>query len=185
MWVLTTVIGIFLFLVILLAIPVDLIICVEKYSDFKLRVTVRWMFGLMGKEISRGKKEPKKEKKRRGSIKPLLAMLKTRGFPGKLFRFIRGVFRCFNVHDLKLNLRVGLGDPAETGLLFALIGPTMVCAGSFSSLDIKVEPDFYQGGLQGYSKADIRAFPLRLVGHLVRFTFSPTTIRAIKNIPII
>ena len=84
------------------------------------------------------------------------------------------------MHEFKLSLRVGLGDPAETGLLFALIGPTMVYAKSFSSLDVQVEPDFCQGGLQGYCQADVRAFPLRLVGPLVVFVFSPTTVRAIK-----
>lgn len=180
MWILATVLGVFLFFVALLAIPVDLVFCVKKDVDFKVRARVRWMFGLIGKDISRKRKKPKKEKKRKRNIKPLLAMLRTRGFLRKLFRFIRGIFQRFNVHELKLSLRVGLGYPAETGLLFALIGPTMVYTKFFSSLDIQVEPDFEQEGLWGYGKADMRAFPIRLAGPFLLFAFSPTTIRAIK-----
>ncbi|GAI40340.1 unnamed protein product, partial [marine sediment metagenome] len=48
------------------------------------------MFGLVGMDIRGKKKEPKEErKKKERNIKPLLAMLRTRGFLQRLFRFVR------------------------------------------------------------------------------------------------
>ena len=183
MWIFATVLGFFLFFVLLLAVPVDLFFCLEKDEDFKPRLMVRWLFGLIGKDISgKGKKKPKpkKERKRKRNIKPLLAVLRTRGFLQRFFKFIRDVFRLLKIRDLKLNCRVGLDDPAETGLLFAAIGPAMVYIKSFSSVDIQVEPDFDQESLRGYCKGDLRVFPIQFVSPVVSFAFSPATMRAIK-----
>lgn len=182
MWILATVLGILLFFLLLLAIPVDLVFCVEKEVAFKSRVRVGWMFGLIGKDIS-GKKEPKKEKRKRkdkSNIKPLLAMFGARGFLLKLLGLVRDILRLLNIRELEVNLRVGLDDPAETGWLFALVGPALVCAKSFSALDVQVEPDFEQENLQGYCKGGFRAFPIQFVALIILFAFSPTTIRAIK-----
>ena len=180
MWTLATALGIVLFFVLLLAIPVDLVFCIEKDVDFKPRIGLRWMFGLIKKDISGKKEKPKKKEKREKTIKPLLAMLGTRGFSQRLLRFIRDSFRLLSLHELKLNLRVGLDDPAETGLLFAAIEPAMVYIRPFSSLDAQVEPDFGQENLRGYCKGDVRAFPIQLVGPFILFAFSTTTIRAIR-----
>ena len=174
MWIIATVLGILLFFVLLLVIPVDLVFCVEKDVDFKSRVRVRWMFGLIGKDIRGRKRRPEKEKReRKRNVKPFLAMLRTRGFLWKLSKFIKHVFQLLNVRELKLNLRVGLSDPAETGLLFAVIGPTMVCMKSFSSLDVQVEPDFEQENLRGYFKGDLRASPIRFVKPFALFVLNP------------
>ena len=188
MWILATVLGILLFFLLLLAIPVDLVFCVEKEVAFKSRVRVGWMFGLIAKDIS-GKKEPEKEKRKRkrkrkdkSNTKPLLAMFGAKGFLLKLLGLVRDILRLLNIRELEVNLRVGLDDPAETGLLFALVGPALVCAKSFSALDVQVEPDFEQENLQGYCKGDFRAFPIRFAGLIILFAFSPTTIRAIKAI---
>jgi len=181
-WILATILGISLLLVLLITIPVDLVLHVEKDVDFKPRVRLGWMFGLIGKDIGGKKKMPKKKaEKRKRNIKPLLALLRTRGFPKKLSRLIRDIFRLLNVHELKLNLRVGLSDPAETGLLFAVIGPTMVYLKSLSSLDVQIQPDFEQERLQGYVKGDLRVLPIRFIKPLIIFAFSFTTIRAIKS----
>ena len=181
MWILATVLGILLFFVILLSVPVDLIFCLEKEADFKSRVRVGWLFGLVGKGISVKEKKPEKEEKKKGNIKPVIAMLKTRGFPQKLLRFFRDVFQHLNVHELKLYFRIGLGDPAETGMLFAAVGPAMVYTRSLTSLDIQIEPDFVQEKLRGYCKGDMRALPIQFVKPLIFLVFLPTTIRAIKT----
>jgi len=181
-WILATVLGILLSFVLLLAIPVDLVFSVEKEVAFKSRVRVGWMFGLIGKNIS-GKKEPEKDKSKRkdkSNIKPLLAMFGAKGFLLKLLGLVGDILRLLNVRELEVNLRVGLDDPAETGLLFALVGPALVCAKSFSALDVQVEPDFEQENLQGYCRGDFRVFPIRFAGLIILFAFSPTTIRAIK-----
>ena len=180
MWILATVLGLLLLFVVLLAIPVDLVICIEKDVDFRPRVRVKWLFGLIGKDITGRGKKPKKERKRKRNIKPLVAILRTRGFLQKLFKFIKRIFQLLDLRKFRLILRVGLDDPAETGLFFALIGPAMVCIKSFSSLDVQVEPDFHQESLRGLCEADLRVLPIQLAGPLLVFAISPSTIRAIR-----
>lgn len=187
MWVIALVAGIFLLFVLLLAVPVDLAFSVERDGNFRLRMRVGWMFGLIGKDIGGRKKkrreegvEKEKPKKRRGSVKALLAALTTEGFPQKLFSFVRDILRLSKIRQLRMNFRIGLGDPAETGMLFAVLAPAMVVIRSFSSADIQLEPDFEQERLQGYCKGDIRAVPIKFVRPLIPFVFSTATMRAMK-----
>lgn len=212
MWIVATVLGVAFFfiilIIILLAIPIDLLFYVEKDIDFRSRLRVQWMFGLIRKEISIKKKSTEREKKQRRiksllfslinrgfsririhkknkkrkkrSIKPFLAMLRTRGFLGKLAKFIGRFFRILHIRELRINLRVGLDDPADTGLLFALIGPTMVFIRPLSSVDVQIEPDFQQENIQGRFQGDLRVFPIKFVKPLALFAFSITTLRAMK-----
>lgn len=187
MWVIALVAGIFLLFVLLLAVPVDLAFSVERDGNFRLRMRVGWMFGLIGKDIGGRKKkrreegvEKEKPKKRRGSAKALLAALTTEGFPQKLFSFVRDILRLSKIRQFRMNFRVGLGDPAETGMLFAVLAPAMLVIRSFSSADIQLEPDFEQERLQGYCKGNIRAVPIKLVRPLIPFVFSTATMRAMK-----
>ena len=182
MWVLAVVFGVFLFFVLLLTIPFDLTFYVEKDIDFKSRVRVGWMFNLIGKDI-KWKKKPKKEKpkkKKRRRVKPFIAMLRARGFLRRLLRFVRDIFRNSHVREFRAYLRIGLSDPADTGMLFAVIAPTIVRLGAFTPLDIQIIPNFEQEGLNGYIKGNLRLFPIQIFTVMGLFAFSPATIGAIK-----
>ena len=216
MWVLALILGIlfavFLCILLLLAIPVDLVFHVERDTGFHLRISVRWLFGLVGRDIRRKKEKAEPEKteeatnlratatrifgkarqvmgdehereqwnKRRKNTRSMLAMVQTRGFPRKILRFVIDSIRLVRIHRLNLNLRYGLWDPADTGLLFGAIAPTMVYGRSCSLMEIEIQPDFEQLCLQGYLTGDIRVFPIQFAGPVVRLVFSVTTIRAIK-----
>lgn len=182
MWILATVLGVFTFIILLLTVPVDLVFDIEKDEAFHPRVRIGWMFNLIGKDIKR-KKKPKKEKakKKKRRIKPFIAMLRARGFLRRLLRFVRDIFRICHVRDFELDLRIGLSDPADTGMLFAVIAPVMVQLKTFTPLDIQILPDFEQTGLQGHVKGDLRVFPIQLIFIGTLFALSPATIRAIKS----
>lgn len=202
MWVIATVLGILgviLFFILLLAIPIDLIFYVEKDADFRSKVRVQWLYGLIGKDIRKKKKKPetKEEKRKRiikafqsifrargflrkRSLKLFLALLRTRGFLRNIIKFARRVVKLIKVRNSKVDLQIGLSDPADTGLLFAVVGPAMVYIRSCSSLDIQVEPDFEQENLRGHFTGELRAFPISFIGPLVLLAFSSTTLRAIK-----
>ena len=66
MWVLALILGIlfavFLCILLLLAIPVDLVFHVERDTGFHLRISVRWLFGLVGRDIRRKKEKAEPEK---------------------------------------------------------------------------------------------------------------------------
>jgi hypothetical protein len=183
-WILATVLGILTFSILLLCVPVDLDFNVDRDTAFQSRVRVGWMFNLIGKDLKR-KKKPEKEKpkgkKKKRRTKPFIAMLRARGFLRRLLRFAREVFRIAHVREFKLDLRIGLSDPAETGMLFAAIAPVLVQFRIFTPLDIQVLPDFEQTGLQGYVKGDLRIFPIQFIFVGTLFALSPATIRAVKS----
>jgi hypothetical protein len=182
-WILATVLGVFAFIVLLLTVPVDLAFNVEQDAATHSRVRVGWMFNLIGKDIKRKKKpekeKPEEQKKRR--IKPFITMLRARGFLRRLLRFVRDIFRISHVREFKSDLRIGLSDPADTGMLFGAIAPVLVQFRIFTPLDIQILPDFEQAGLQGYIKGDVRIFPIQLIFIGTLFALSPATIRALKS----
>lgn len=184
MWILATVLGVLTFIILLLTVPIDIAFNVEKDVAFRSKVRVGWMFNLVGRDIKRKKKPKKekpKEKKRRRRIKPFIAMIRSRGFLRRLLRLVRDIFRISHLREFRLDLRIGLSDPAETGMLFGAITPVLVQLRTFTPLDIRILPDFEQTGLQGYVKGDLRIFPIQLIFVVTLFALSPATIRAIKN----
>lgn len=186
MWIIATVSGIFLFLILLLAIPFDLVFHIQKDMDFQSGVRVRWLFGLIGKDISKGKKKPDKEerkkvkKKEKSTLKPLLTLLRNRDFLKKLTRLMKQVFPTLKIRELEVYLRIGLDNPADTGMLFAAVGPATLYMNSLSSLDVQIEPDFEQESLQGRIQGALRVIPIKLVKPVVLFVFSLTTLQMIK-----
>jgi hypothetical protein len=185
-WILAAALGTLLFLVILLAVPVDLVFQVEKGVELRSRVRVGWLFGLVWKDLTGREKKPKPKKKKKPKPKkkksrePFLAFLGAEGFLLRLFGLVRRLFRLLKVRQLDLDLTVGLGDPADTGMLFGVVGPAAACLGSLSPGDVQIRPDFVEESFRGHFKGDVRVFPIQFVATLAGFVLSPTTLKAIK-----
>lgn len=168
-------------IVAVLAVPIDLVFCVERETEFKSTARVRWLFGLVGRDLTSRGKKPEKKPKRRRSFKPFLAMLKSRGFARRLFKFVRDAMRRSRIRDLKVDLRVGLSDPAETGMMFAALGPASAYLASIPSADVHIRPDFEESSLKGQVRGDVRVFPILFVGPVLSFAVSFDTLRAIRE----
>lgn len=182
MWVLAPVLGVIAFIILLLLIPVNVDFNVEKHSAFHTRVRIRWMFNAIGKTIESGEK-PKKgkpEAKKKSRIKPVTAALGARGFPGRLLRLVRDIFRISHARDVALHLLIGMNDPADTGMVFAFVAPAVVQLRAITPYDIRIQPDFEEAELQGYLKGRVRVFPIQLIYVGTLFALSPATIRAIR-----
>ena len=183
MWIIAVVAGLVLLVVLLLAVPFDVAFQVSRDGTFSSRLRVGWMFNLVGKDLG-GRKKPRGERpdkeRKRPRVKPFLAMFRARGFPRRLLRYVRDVLRTVHVRELEADLRVGLSDPADTGMLFALIGPAAVYLRAITPLDIRVQSDFQQAVFQGHFKGDLRVFPIQLLAVTVVFACSPATLRGIK-----
>ena len=187
MWILGPILGILIFLVILLVVPVDLIFNISKGDNLESRVRIGWLFGLIGKDISGRRKQAKvkvkKKKRKKRSVKPLLAVVRTRGFLKHFIRFIKDIIRRIEIRNLYVHLKLGLADPADTGFLFAAVTPLLTFAGvQKPTIDINIQPDFEQENLQGYAEGGVRVYPIQFIKPLLLFIFSLTTLRAIKAI---
>jgi hypothetical protein len=187
-WILGPILGILIFLIILLTVPVDLVFNVGKRDHIESRVRIGWLFGLIGKDIRATRKQAKvkvkeKKKKRKRSVKPVLAVVRTRGFLKHVIRFIKDIIRRIKIRNLCVHLTLGLADPADTGLIFAAITPLVTFAGvQKPTIDINIQPDFEQENLQGYAEGGVRIYPIQFIKPLLLFIFSLTTLRVIKAI---
>jgi len=148
-----------------------------------------WLFGLVSKEITKAKKKPEeKERVAKGKRKPrkiqartIFKILRTKGLLKQLKRLLRDVLRHLKIRDLRVDFRVGLDDPADTGLLFALIGPATFFLGSSRVHEIKVQPSFEDEAVfEGYLSGALKLVPIQLVIPFLKFTFSLATLRVVK-----
>ncbi len=190
MWVIAVLVSLAVLLFFVLCVPLDMVLHADVHGKPKVRLRFSWLFGLVSKEIT-GKKEKPAEKKRAakgkkkrrwGDTRVILRILRTKGVLRRLKELLKDVFSCCKFRDLVADFKIGLGDPADTGLLFALLGPATVFFGSSHLHKIRVEPSFGDDAvLQGYSQGTVRLRPIRLVPPFLKFAFSLTTIRIAKT----
>jgi hypothetical protein len=188
-----------LLLTLALCVPLDLELDLDTHRRPKFRTRLVWLFGLLRKEIGRRKKEPEKEEpekkapaekeKRKGpgdkktGVRFVFDLLRTRGLMGQIKRLVRDILGRIEVRNLLAKLRVGLGDPADTGLMWALIAPgTFLFNPSFPHR-LEVEPSFEdEPTLEGYLHGTARVVPIRLVAPSLTFVFSLPAIRVVKKL---
>lgn len=188
MWAIITLASLAVILILVLCVPLDFVFRADVYGKPKFRLRLSWLFGLVGKELT-GREKPEEKKKavadkreprKRGKrARAVFAILRSRGLLRQIRRLLCDVLRRFNIKDLGADFRVGLGDPADTGLLFALVGSATV----LFPRKIRVEPSFEDEVVfEGYSYGTLRLQPIRLVSPFVRFVFSLATLRVIKKL---
>ena len=181
--------GIILLVVLVLSIPVDLTFEIATQSTSGQKMRVGWLFGLVGKDILPGKKKPPKKKKpekvrkvkkrKRPSPGLVLSVLRTRGLVTWVAKFIRRMLRSFHFRNLDASLRLGMSDPADTGLMYGLTWPAFLPRSS-DTIRFRMEPAFegpvFEVALQG----TVRVFPAQFVANVVSFVISPPGLRIIR-----
>ncbi len=189
MWVVVSLASLGLAIVLILSIPLAVTLRIDAYGRPEFKARLVWLFGLVSKELNKGKKppaekgRPAKGKPRlrvsRGRAKAIFQVLRTKGLPGQFKRLLKDIFSHLKIRDLEVNLRVGLDNPADTGQLFAFIGPAASRLNSAFPHRIRVEPVFNEAVFAGYLSGAVRLRPIRLAAPLLRFAFSLPTIRAV------
>jgi hypothetical protein len=191
LWVIALIASLAVIILFVLWVPLDLFLRADVYEKPKFRLRLSWLFGMVSREITGEKKKPE-EKRRATKIKKkhglrnarlVFSIIKTRGFLRQFKELVKGVFSCFKFRDLVADFKIGLGDPADTGLLFAFISPATVFLGSSHLHQIRIEPSFAEDAiLQGYSQGKVRLRPIKLAPPLLKFVFSLTALRIAKTL---
>jgi hypothetical protein len=173
-------------LILALFVPLEMTVQVSTAERPRLRMRLVWLFGLVRKEIGRGEKKqaaPKKRGKRRINPRDILSLLQTRGLLPRLKTSFQGMLRALEIKNLAADFKVGLGDPADTGLLFALLAPVIPWLNSSLPLQIRAQPSFADAPtFAGHSHGAVRVRPIRLILPLLSFALSPATMRAAKKL---
>ena len=177
-------------LILILLVPVDMVLHIDVHGRPKFHLRYSWLFGLINKEVRGGKKRSvgkgkvvegkRKVREKTRGIGSVFKILRSRDLVKKIKNLLKDIFSSIKVRDLVVDLRIGLDNPAETGLLFAFIGPAVLFLHPRFPHRIMVEPSFGETVFEGYSYGKVIMQPIRLVVPFLKFFLSLAVIRTIK-----
>jgi hypothetical protein len=188
--------GVVLFiaaLVALLAIPLTLTFQVSWQGAFSNDAELKWAFGLVRKRILPAKSKPvtskseqpgrrtSRSRRSTGTNLNLLNALRQKDFRGRITRFVGDVWHAAHKEDVKMRLRIGLGDPSDTGQLWAVLGPISGILGSDREVSVEIEPEFIDETLELVGNGSIRIIPLQMIYLAAALMLSPPVWRVIKQ----
>ena len=188
---LTAALIVLLVLLALLAVPVTLTYRFSWQRELQGRFMLQWLFGLVRVQLSpRGLRTPEKKQIEEASgpkTKPArkefnpLAALRLKPFRQRILRFARDLWHAFRKRDLRLRIRAGLGDPADTGQLWALCGPLSGWLASIDDASIELEPEFIDAVFELDSSGKISVIPLQLLYLVLGLLCSPPFWRGMRR----
>ena len=193
MWAVAVLASLALLVIFALCVPLDVLLRMDVDGKPRFRMRLAWLFGLVSTDLRRKEKKPEEEQEaverrrkprdRRADARVIFEVLRTKGLFSQLSRLLKSILGRIKIRDLGVNLRVGLDNPADTGLLFAFVAPASQFLGSSPHHQIRLEPSFTdQGVLQGYLCGTARVRPVQLVAPLMGFAFSLPTLKAVKTL---
>jgi hypothetical protein len=178
-------------LVVILAIPFEVIFKVQRNQETQSDIAIRWLFGVVrfpvAKEPSEKvaarktnkKKAQKKPKTKQANFRAIKNLFLNARFRYRLIKFIKDIFKSIHIASFYLRIRLGLDDPADTGRLWAYLGPAVVYLSNASNTAIQLEPDFQLETFNYDGSGKIRIVPLQVIFTVLAFILSPVTIHAL------
>jgi len=192
LWFVIVLVSLVVLAILLSCIPVELVFRANTRLSPKFSLKLVWFFGLVTRDLRQpsghGKKkltevEQKTESNWFQNIRFTVEILQTRGLLKQLGRFIARTFKRIHVKELVADLKVALENPADTGLLFAFIGPINLLINYFVRYPVKIEPSFVEDSfVSGYFNGSIKLTPIFLLSSTTGLLFSMPALRATKKL---
>jgi hypothetical protein len=185
-----------LLLVVLLWIPLSLNFNFVSHRTSGNEIVLRWFFGLVKiripleqgetpvpkKKLNKPKQQEVDNKEVENRGKSAFKLLLQKRFRHRLFDYMSDFWHSISKQDIKVDIKAGLGDPADTGQLWAIVGPTSVALANIRHLSVNVEPDFINAGFQLDGSGTIRFIPLRIIFISLKLFFSPVFWKGLRHI---
>jgi hypothetical protein len=180
-------------IVILLAVPVTLTYQLSWKETLSARIRLHWAFGLVRADVSpdlrksapdqalTGRKKAARRSRKKGRKTNLLAAIRQPPFRRRIYRFAADMWEAIHKRNVRLLVRLGLGDPADTGQLWAALGPLSALFARIRDIRISIEPDFLDSTLEVDSSGTIRMIPLRIAVIVIGLFLSPPVWRGIMS----
>ena len=191
MWVVITLVSLAALIILFLCIPLDLVFRANVDGKPKFSLSLIWFFGLFTTHLTPPGKKSEEKRLTISEGKPgdwlhrlrmTYEILQTKGLFKQLVSFLRKTFKQIKVRELAGNLKIGLDNPADTGLLFAFIAPLNLAINYFLPNPIKVEPLFTgESFITGYLYGAIRLWPIQLAASIIGLAVSLPVLRAYKK----
>lgn len=163
--------------ILIISIPVDIKIDWNSRQKPQGRFVVGWLFGIVGKRITGQKPRPKDKKRlslteRLHRIQHFLEIIWTRGLLKQILHLIRDIFRQLYLKYCNVDIKIGLGDPSETGLLFVIVYSIMPFSSRLTH-HVNLQPEFNGEAIfEGQLHIIIRFLPIKLIVPITKFVFS-------------
>lgn len=182
-------------LVLLLAVPLELAFRCEGLEAFRGEVALGWLFGLVrlrtrlprpgpsrAAALAPGKRKKRRERNRQAPHGNVMAVLRDAAFRRRVVRLLKDMFAALRVQPFRLYVRLGLGDPADTGRLWAILGPLNALAQNVRNAQLRLEPDFSEPELRFNAEGRLKIVPLRHLALVIAFALSPASLRAWRTL---
>ncbi len=180
---LASILAVLLLLVALLAIPVRVTFLVTREEALERTIELRWMYGLVRIPIplappaGTGTKEaPAKHSRPRRSAhrgQSAFDLLRQDALRRRLIKFAGNLWDAVRKDDVRLYIRIGLDDPADTGQLWAVAGPVTAMLNNIRSASIEIEPTFTAPSFEVHSSGSLRVIPLQVLCLTIGLLLSP------------
>ena len=177
----------------LLAVPVDVAFQFQGIEMFQGQIKIHWLFGLVRfhfhvpavsvpqlPEPETAKLRVKPEE--RSGRANFFAALRQAPFRRRVYRFSKDFVRAIHLHQLRIRMRLGLGDPADTGCLWAIVGPLNAAAQNLRNAEVRIEPEFMEPIFEFEAHGRFLLIPLHFLALAVAFALSPPSIRAWRTL---
>lgn len=179
-------------LVVLLAVPVTLSYSLSRRQALVGNVRLRWMFGLVRLELPLTQSGSTASKRRTGARRKrqddstgrgsnVMAAIRQRAFRQRVVRFIGDAWGAVQTQGLRLRIRIGLGDPADTGQLWAVMGPVSGMLATVQNATIEIEPEFIDAVFELDSTGNVRVVPLRMIYLVLGLLASPSFWQGVRK----
>ena len=174
----------------LLLIPLSMNFSLITTESMQCYMRFNWLFGMLKFQSQLPKKpqtqlsaevKPKKhpdKNKPNHAINRSLTLFSHSRFRRHIINFVKRILRATHAKNLYLKLRIGLYDPADTGQLWAIMGPISGLLTNLKNIQIELEPDFIDSVMEIEGHGHFRIIPLQLIALIIVFLLSPTTIQA-------
>ena len=172
--------GMAILMVIALSIPIGAAFCIDTSTNPQFQVKMSWLYGLVKWKSGLSQYRVGKENKKKRLVvsqRTLLKIVTTRGFMEKTIGLVWSVFRRIRLKELKIDLNVGLDDPADTGMFFALVGPVLPLVNLPRQCHVNVEPSFQEATIDGKALVSFSILPISLAVPFMKFIFSKQVLR--------
>lgn len=197
----TVLLGILLLVVLLLFIPLEVEYHFDNRVMPTHTVGIRWLYGLVFLRLGSGGQRDiesnhkgqdrqkaleqvilastgekaryeRQTKSGKKNVAFFLEVMGSDGFVRRLFQLIYELLTVAKIKSLRLRLYFGLDDPADTGLLCALLMPTLSPFYAISRVDMVAQPVFDRAILRANLYVHIHLVPINYLRAIARFLLS-------------
>lgn len=173
----------------LLAVPLRIALVADPRAPAPIQVHASWLFGLVrgplrtdatrASKTQKRAKRAKATKRRPMSVGQGIRLLRAIGGLERIRQLLRDLVASLHPNVDWLRIELGLGDPAETGQAWAVLGP--VSAWLLFRYDgvVSVQPNFMDAAFAVEGRADFLVVPLQTLAIVVSYVASPRTLRGL------